>query len=581
MFDQLESSKSSVAFGGGASDDTAANFYNLEKQVGQEPSPSRLIHYKVSAQFQEFMRENGLVDEQSISTTELGLSVGNDGIVTIVFQRASTVSEEDGHVAINALNILTFDPDIGSLEDITNEVLADRVLNGVVRKMAIEDFNGDGVGDFAFALNSEDGRSYTNDVQTQVLMSSIETGQYEAIGIGLPTFTHNVQTFLYKDIGPLVVIDNIHNREGVGGYFYFSDRQFNALEMERPVFENGAVQDEIYFYNSGKLMAVGSYVLGLNERDIDGLAVGLALFEEDFGIFTLLDRSDEQFSETVWGKFGNTIRVDPAIEVEGEIARIAGYGSTETIELSESIYVVAKGTWIFMANSGEQHTLPNGDMVDVHVDGSRTIHYFDFFVVDDGKLNAVQAHINGKPIALDRNINFFDLMDINSDGIPDIVAYPIGGLPVIYLSSESFNYRELNVREMIDLGGEEEKFDHASYLARLSDLNGNGKLDLLYLQRDGRSEYMSEDFGIVLDVPILDNSFSPVFPNIYTGTNLSDIISTQVGDDLIIASKGADTIDGGAGIDRVSYDGSQNAYTVTLGSFGVQVLTCPPEVPSN
>lgn len=57
----------------------------------------------------------------------------------------------------------------------------------------------------------------------------------------------------------------------------------------------------------------------------------------------------------------------------------------------------------------------------------------------------------------------------------------------------------------------------------------------------------------------------------YTGTNLPEIISTQGGDDVVIASKGNDTIDGGDGTDRVSYDGDQDAYTVTLGPSGIQV----------
>ena len=72
----------------------------------------------------------------------------------------------------------------------------------------------------------------------------------------------------------------------------------------------------------------------------------------------------------------------------------------------------------------------------------------------------------------------------------------------------------------------------------------------------------------------------PVFSDtsdIYTGTDLPEIISTQGGDDTIIASKGNDTIDGGDGTDTVSYDGDQDSYTVTLGPSGVLVRDRRPD----
>ena len=57
----------------------------------------------------------------------------------------------------------------------------------------------------------------------------------------------------------------------------------------------------------------------------------------------------------------------------------------------------------------------------------------------------------------------------------------------------------------------------------------------------------------------------------FIGTESSEVISTKGGNDFITASEGNDTIDGGSGIDRVSYDGNQNSYTVTLTYSGVQV----------
>jgi Ca2+-binding RTX toxin-like protein len=63
----------------------------------------------------------------------------------------------------------------------------------------------------------------------------------------------------------------------------------------------------------------------------------------------------------------------------------------------------------------------------------------------------------------------------------------------------------------------------------------------------------------------------------YSGTDLSEIISTQGGDDIVTASKGNDQIDGGDGKDTVIYDGDQDAYTVTLGPSGVEVRDRRPD----
>lgn len=99
-----------------------------------------------------------------------------------------------------------------------------------------------------------------------------------------------------------------------------------------------------------------------------------------------------------------------------------------------------------------------------------------------------------------------------------------------------------------------------------------------YVQLTGATEAkLSAVSGIFAKVTVANDDSGSTGGVTILGTDLPEIISTQGGDDVVIASKGNDTIDGGDGTDRVSYDGSQNSYTVTLGPSGVQVRDRRPD----
>lgn len=121
----------------------------------------------------------------------------------------------------------------------------------------------------------------------------------------------------------------------------------------------------------------------------------------------------------------------------------------------------------------------------------------------------------------------------------------------------------------------------AAAIETFTDANTLAAEDMFGGAYDGLTEVNTEDYQFFIDlerITIGDNSSEgSLCDNTLSGGAGNDTLYGGAGNDVITASKGNDTIDGGDGTDTVSYDGDQDAYTVTLGPSGVQVRDRRPD----
>lgn len=137
-------------------------------------------------------------------------------------------------------------------------------------------------------------------------------------------------------------------------------------------------------------------------------------------------------------------------------------------------------------------------------------------------------------------------VDFNDDGAPDILVDSAGGHPKVLINDGKGHFT---------LGWEGASGAHV--LA--NDIDGDGMPDLIESSANGLS--------------MLHNSFAPhdLLAHIYHAGPDGGAITGSAAADTIYSGRGNDTVDGGAGLDRVVFAGKRADYTVAHSGAGFSV----------
>jgi hypothetical protein len=364
-------------------------------------------------------------------------------------------------------------------------------LGGASRKYARGDVNGDGVDDFAFAMNWEDGRKTGGDAATvatvttepSVLLSG-ENYTYTVHRIGARSWAHSVD-MAENSIGTNDVLFAGYSGDGFQA-FRIVDGEWIDVENEYP---SAAIGGGSYWANAFRFFPATSpgsetkKVVGtFSQNDADGTKIGVALFSKtgenwartseflipvDF-VLDFISWSDDL--STV-----NVVTINGERYIHGAVQAICTMNSFEP---GSNPVVVAK---IVAARdiSGE---FIEGQLYDQ--DNTISLQLLAFFEVIGDQLIQIESPIMDEESEI--NANFMHCADINADGYDDLVvtAYTSGndnrlegGLPVVYVNNQQGKLDHINIENW-------PRMDADRAQGYFHDVNDDGLMDLVLFERE-------------------------------------------------------------------------------------------------
>jgi hypothetical protein len=341
-------------------------------------------------------------------------------------------------------------------------------LGGATRQNRVADLNGDGISDIAWSVNQEDGRNGDSDYDTLTsILISTDSGGHEVIAPGQPSWFHAVGARSY---------DADHAQpEGIvvaAGYSrlpeaFIIDKSNNVTVEDLP--ELGAstllnLQDSapddgnIYFFTDDKegpaileRTPAGQWSIADQASITDGL---------DMRIF---------YDVPAWN--GDITAERTAYRYQGEW--VAGFAPNDAAEID----LDGSGDTAIVAHVAGASLREADGTVE-----SRPAQHLMFFDFEDGELTRRDMPITGYDS--ESNRNFIDVLDIDGDGLEDVISYDYvrsEGAPLFmaYRNTGEGRFEKLAIEDILP-----EPLDTTGS-SLLRDFNGDGRLDILQWASDG------------------------------------------------------------------------------------------------
>ena len=356
-------------------------------------------------------------------------------------------------------------------------------LGGASRKYARGDINGDGIDDFAFAMNWEDGRAadgqnaLTNTTEPSVLLSG-ENNSYSIHRPGARAWGHAVD-----------MVDNSMGTKDVV-FVGFVGEHFQAFRLvndvwtvvvnEYPTLAMGAGSwaNTFKFFPAPLPGNESESVIGNYGTSTQS---GIALFRKNNGNWT---RTDEYLFtkdfETDFITWQQTLTTIPVYTINGtQYVHVSVAESCIAHSLQSTpnpVYIGKLSVGKTIGGIVEGQLLTQDELIAVQI-------FLFFEIVNNELVELAFPFVNEES---EINANFFDCDDINSDGYDDLVvsAYTShndnrleGGLPVIYLNDQQGNLVNVDRSSFPWYGPDRSQ-------GYLHDVNSDGILDLVLFERE-------------------------------------------------------------------------------------------------
>jgi len=325
-------------------------------------------------------------------------------------------------------------------------------LGGASRKYARGDINNDGIDDFAFAMNAEDGRAsfdyetmLTNYAYPTVLISS--NSGYEIFTLGTLDWGHSVQI--------------------KGNEVLFGGHQSQAFKYESLNWLD--ISEKYQELSFASFLVFNDYIINSVRRDN---SQGLELLKDNQVISSVMISESFKVNFEAWNNEGTGIYDQLGVYFirgdyyfHGIISEMCKQDNLVVATINASKLI--NGEIIENGYYSQSETMP--------------VTIFSFYEVIDEELVEKNIQIEGEEI--NHNFNFFNCYDVNADSKKDIVAQVFSqswnsysdnnkGVPEVYISSEN-SYINLDTSDWPTYSLNE---DAQGYLY---DVNSNGRMDLI------------------------------------------------------------------------------------------------------
>lgn len=358
-------------------------------------------------------------------------------------------------------------------------------LGGASRKYVKGDINGDGLDDFAFAMNWEDGRSasnpLTNATQPSVLLST-SNGGYRLVRFGLPSWGHSVEIVKNKNSVDVVNAGFTRNIQA----HRFQNGDFVDVSSEYISQYSGSWATSFRAINN-LASGIAEYFVGSSSRQptsVLGYAPserGIQLTSKNGVVWSLIAEFWWKIDFLVdWLSWQLTRGATPVSSINSQ--QYFGAAITEMCLMDK---LSNDGGQILIAqlagaiDSRNRKIIPDESYSELE---SIPVNFFSFYDLRNNSMAELKSPIVNEESR--SNYNFFDCIDANSDGLTDLIVRPYtrpgfnervheGGKPTIYLNN---GFGRL-VR--LDLSNLPKYFGGNELQSLMVDVNNDGNLDML------------------------------------------------------------------------------------------------------
>jgi hypothetical protein len=454
------------------------------------------------------------------------------------------------------------------------------VLPGASRKNVIGDLNGDGKQDWVYANNWEDGRSTPDGAsassQSAAIISQLD-GTYKILSVGDRNWYHSVdivnsngQTSVWLGgyaTGTNAYRDLDGNQSGGYGYslnaagtgwsnYDIVPAHANTFSAISPITPNGQVKQVVVPLQAGGGLT-HEVTYGLLNLDSGG----------QWSVASTLELFPSQKVNVI---------ASNGMKIQREVA-IANGQSMLPVGASESgqMLLYPRAVPIVVVKFSGMPITARTDGSYYEADAQEGYNWLSFVSVTGTSIGLAGVTIVGEDPA--HNINFMDFIDVNKDGLQDIVTYPYrnGGAPLVYLNTGAGTFAKVDSSLFPQAPADWGNAASSKFL----DANGDGKMDLVYWPSNGSR--LNEAINYTPQL-YLGSQLTLSMENTYTAAiTLTDrihspLIHTFAGNDTISdinATTSATKIDGGLGVDTTSYSSARSQYQVTHNISGTWAVT--------
>ena len=381
----------------------------------------------------------------------------------------------------------------GSFVDATAELFGTPepvVLPGFSRKVDVGDLNGDGRPDWVYALNQEDGRA-TDDLELLEATSAVVLSQpgngYRVVTFGEPSWHHAARIYVSEGVGHVLAAGfGLMGKPMIGDWddaVIGMHEAFILDETGSQFVAAGAVPADPGTFvvlppdqPGGIASQVITVVTDTSTGPLNPVNFHPALLERDAtGQWTIADYRAVIDAERVpivsWNGARGTTGV---ATIDGMPLMIPGYPESALLRPTPGEDAVAV-MWL----QGQALPQPREDGYYYENDG-QAYAKFEFYRAVDGQLLDADLRITGERRFPGQSIFDFEVLDVNADGLEDIVAYPFSATdrPDVYLNLGNREFMRLD--DAVLPAGPLWSAPRGSGTARFLDANGDGVQDLLY-----------------------------------------------------------------------------------------------------
>jgi hypothetical protein len=465
------------------------------------------------------------------------------------------------------------------------------VLPGYSRKVDVGDLNGDGRPDWVYALNQEDGRA-TDDIELIEATSAVVLSQpgngYRVVTFGEPSWHHAARIYVSGGVGHVLVAGfDMMGKPMIGDWDDAVIATYEAFVLDgtgSQFVAAGAVPADPGTFvvlppdqPGGIASQVITVVTDTSTGPLNPVNFHPALLERDAtGQWTIADYraviDAERVPFVAWhGGRGTT----GLATIDGMPLLVPNYSESALLRPTPGEGPVAV-LWLL----GQALPQPREDGYYYENDG-QAYAKFEFYRAVDGQLLDADLRITGERRFPGQSIFDFEVLDVNADGLEDIVAYPFSATdrPDVYLNLGNRDFMRLD--DDVLPAGPLWSAPRGSGTARFLDANGDGVQDLLYFPYAVLTQYYDgSNWEVHLGTTNRFADFDTRAIEI-ADRRAGTLIVTGGGDDILSDMNAAATdsrLDGGAGLDTATYAGAAAQYRLGPADDGEWHVTRPGNV---